>query len=144
MDSIYGSVYPAELLLGQFYTARQYDDEDVATRACRSEEIFSKAKDRKNINPTDSNSMLTSKFFDRLRPVLKNIVGYKKDTITKFDTLVLAVREIKSQHDLKPVPKKKSTKQSTTTIENKQIQQLTAQVKKFSQEVRALKGDRDQ
>ncbi|CAG2194060.1 unnamed protein product [Mytilus edulis] len=148
MDSIYGSVDQPEALLGQFYTARQQDDEDVATWACRLEEILSKAKNRKNITEENINDMLTSKFFDGLRPELKNIVRYKKDTITDFHSLLKATREIENQHNLKPSLKKKpptqaTSKSMTTTVENRQIQQLTALVKQLSQDVKALKEDRN-
>ncbi|VDI62944.1 Hypothetical predicted protein, partial [Mytilus galloprovincialis] len=148
MDSIYGSVDQPEALLGQFYTARQQDDEDVATWACRLEEILSKAKNRKNVTEENINDMLTSKFFDGLRPEMKNIVRYKKDTITDFHSLLKATREIENQHNLKPSLKKKpptqaTSKSTTTTVENRQIQQLTALVKQLSQDVKALKEDRN-
>ena len=144
MDSIYGSVYPAEALLGQFYTARQNDDEDVASWGCRLEEILSQAKNRRNITDENINDMLTSKFFEGLRPELKNVARYKKDTTTDFQTLLRSLREIENEHNLKPVPKKKPSplKQATTSTENKQIQQLTALVKQLSQEIRSLKNDR--
>ena len=148
MDSIYGSVYPLEALLGQFYTARQRDDETAASWAMRLEEILSRAKNRRNIRDEDINDMLTSKFFDGLRPELKNIARYKKDTITDFDTLLKAVREIENQHNIHPTsrkttPIKQATVSSTsTTVENKQIQQLTALVKQLSQDVKALKEER--
>lgn len=147
MDSLYRSVDQREALLGQFYTARQKDDEDVATWSCRLEEILSKAKNRKNVTEENINDMLTSKFFDGLRPQMKNIVRYKKDTITDFHSLLKATREIENQHNLKPSLKKKptshaSTKSTTTTVENRQIQQLTALMKQRSQDVKALKEDR--
>ena len=145
MDSIYGSVYPAEALLGQFYTARQRDNEDVASWACRLEEILSKAKNRRNIKEEEINNMLASKFFDGLRPELKNIARYKKDTIQDFDTLLKATRETENQHNLRPSPQTPTpAKRTTTSVENKQIQQLTAPVKQLSQDVRALKEDRIQ
>ncbi|CAG2246444.1 unnamed protein product [Mytilus edulis] len=148
MDSIYGSVDQPKALLGQFYTARQQDDEDVARWACRLEEILSKAKNRKNVTEENINDMLTSKLFDGLRPEMKNIVRYKKDTITDFHSLLKATREIENQHNLKPSLKKKpptqaTSKSTTTTVENRQIQQLTALVKQLSQDVKALKEDRN-
>ncbi|CAG2194014.1 unnamed protein product [Mytilus edulis] len=141
MDSVYGSVDQPEALLGQFYTARQQDDEDVATWACRLEEILSKAKNRKNVTEENINDMLTSKFFDGLRPEMKN-------TITDFHSLLKATREIENQHNLKPSLKKKppthaTTTSTTTTVKNRQIQQLTALVKQLSQDVKALKEDRN-
>ncbi|CAG2192826.1 unnamed protein product [Mytilus edulis] len=148
MDSIYGSVDQPKALLGQFYTARQQDDEDVARWACRLEEILSKAKNRKNVTEENINDMLTSKLFDGLRPEMKNIVRYKKDTITDFHSLLKATREIENQPNLKPYLKKKpptqaTSKSTTTTVENRQIQQLTALVKQLSQDVKALKEDRN-
>ena len=92
MDSIYGSVYPAEALLGQFYTARQNDDEDVASWGCRLEEILSQAKNRRNITDENINDMLTSKFFEGLRPELKNVARYKKDTTTDSDVIKIIER----------------------------------------------------
>ncbi|CAC5420323.1 unnamed protein product [Mytilus coruscus] len=57
-------------------------------------------------------------------------------------------REIENQHNLKPSLKKKppihaTSKSTTTTVENRQIQQLTALVKQLSQDVKALKEDRN-
>lgn len=64
IKSIYGSVYPVKSLLGQLYTIRQCNDEDVATWANRLGEILRKAKDRENIHDTESNNKLTFIFFD--------------------------------------------------------------------------------
>ncbi|VDH98736.1 Hypothetical predicted protein [Mytilus galloprovincialis] len=40
------TIYGVEALLGQFYTARQHEDEDVASWGCRLEDILRKATDR--------------------------------------------------------------------------------------------------
>ncbi|CAC5400002.1 unnamed protein product [Mytilus coruscus] len=65
-----------------------------------------------------------------------------------FHSFLKATREIENQHNLKPSLKKKpliyaTSKSTTTTVENKQIQQLTALVKQLSQDVKALKEDRN-
>ncbi|CAC5366242.1 unnamed protein product [Mytilus coruscus] len=49
MDSIFGSVDVKEVLLAQFYTACQGDDEDVSSWGCRLEDILNKALLQKEI-----------------------------------------------------------------------------------------------
>lgn len=88
------------ILYEQFYMARQYENEDIAT--C----TFWKAKDRKNIIAAESKNILTSNFFDWFQNELKNITCCNKNTITEYVTLPRAVREISSQHNLKPSPNK--------------------------------------
>ena len=140
MDSIYGSVEPKEALLGQFYTARQEDHEDVAAWGCRLEDILNKAKQRGKVRDEDANDMLTSKFFEGLRPQLKDISRYKKDTIQDFDAFLKAVRIIEQEHNLRPV-KQPSTKLSTS--EKQRIKQLTARIDQLTAEVKTLKEEKE-
>ncbi|CAC5373223.1 unnamed protein product [Mytilus coruscus] len=150
MDSIFGSVFPVEALLGQFYTARQREDEDVASWGCRLEDILRKATDRGKVKQEDTNSMLTSKFFEGLRPDIKNIGRYKMDSVKEFDVLLKAFRIIEKEHNLGPkketTPEKKSTikPKQQVTIENKQIQQLTARINQLTTEIQAMRKTSDE
>lgn len=85
LDSIFGDVWPADVLLEQFYTARQAEAENVATWACRLEKIASQAR---KVTYLDI-GMLRSKFWSGLRSVdLRNALRHKYDSGVAFEDLV--------------------------------------------------------
>ncbi|VDI39633.1 Hypothetical predicted protein [Mytilus galloprovincialis] len=137
MDSIFGSVFPVEALLGQFYTARQHED-DVASWGCRLEDILRKATDRGKVKQEDTNSMLTSKFFEGLRPDIKNIGRYKMDSVKEEGTNLGPKKETTPEKKTPIKPKQ------NTTIENKQIQQLTARNNQLTTEIQAMRQNSDE
>jgi hypothetical protein len=58
LDSVYGIVEEKETLLANFYSARQKENEDVSTWACRLEDLLGKTLIQGQINPDDENDML--------------------------------------------------------------------------------------
>ena len=86
-ESVYGEVDTKEHLLAKFYSAKQEENEDVATLSCRLEDILSTAVERKLVDSSSVNEMLRNMFWQGLKPVLKDISGYKFEKIKDFDKL---------------------------------------------------------
>jgi len=97
-DSVYGVVESLENLLAKFYSAKQKADEDVTTWSCRLEDIISRVVEKGIIGLGDTNDMLRSMFWTGLRQDLKDISGYKFDSINDFDKLRVELRKIEQDH----------------------------------------------
>ena len=143
MDSIYASVEPKEAILGQFFTARQEQQEDVATWACRLEDILNTARQSWKVKEEDVNDMLASKLFEGLRPGLKNVGRYKKDTINDYAQLLKALRVLEQEHGLRP-KKKKEAKLNPPPVQDKDvIEQLHARINQLTAQLKELQEKRD-
>ncbi|CAG2255775.1 unnamed protein product [Mytilus edulis] len=91
LDSVYGTIDNKEQLLAEFYSARQREDEDVTTWSNRLQDILG------------------------LRQELRDISGYKYDTIKDFNQLRVALRQLEKDHQPKKT-KPNTAKAATTTI----------------------------
>lgn len=99
-----------EELLAEFYIARQLEDEDVTIWSRRLEDIIGKGLEKGIVPHTEVNSMLRSMLYTGVRQDLKDITGYKYDTIQSFNQLRVALRQIEREHQ----PMKSTTKPNTT------------------------------
>ena len=101
LDSIYGDVEKKVDLLGDFFNARQREDENVTSWSCRLEDMIGKAVTRGLIHKEEVNEMLHSVLFRGLRTSLKALSGHKFDAIQDFNTLRIALRQIEKNHELR-------------------------------------------
>ncbi|CAC5408062.1 unnamed protein product [Mytilus coruscus] len=138
LDSIFGFVDVKEILLAQFYTACQGDDEDVSLWGCRLGDILNKALQQGKIYEQDTDDMLRAKFWKGLRPELLKVSIHKFDRIQEFNQLLIAMREIEEQHRKNSVlkekcntssPDKENISSDETTELKAMVQKLTAQLK---------------
>ena len=64
-------------MLAKFYSAKQEENEAVATWSCRLEDILSIVVEWNLVDSSSVNEMLRNMFWQGLKPVLKDISGYK-------------------------------------------------------------------
>ena len=135
MDSIYGIIDNKEILLAQFYSARQQEDETVSNWSCRLEDLLNKAIQKGEVNNKDANQMLCTMFYNGLRPALKDIAGHKYDKLCDFDELRVALRIIEQDHTpilTVPHPSKMASASNDSDIKELKgivFQQLAADIK---------------
>lgn len=137
MDSIYGIIDNKEILLAQFYSARQKEDETVSDWSCRLEDLLNKAIQKGEVNKKDANKMLCTMFYNGLRPALKDISGHKYDQIHNFDELRVALRIIEQDHI--PVMSKPINKMHATTSKDTDMKELKGIVQQLAADVKSLK-----
>lgn len=113
MDSVYGVVEQSEMLLANFYSAKQQPDEDVSTWSCRVEDLLSKACDN---NPIDGDakvdSMLRTVLWSGLAPKLKDATGHLYERLQDFDQLRVAIRRVEQDHAARKSDDKEAKKQT--------------------------------
>ena len=137
LDSIYGSVDRKEILLTQFYGARQEKDEDISHWSCRLERIIGKCVDGGLVHHSEVDQQLHFMLWNGLKASLKAISGYKYDTIKDFDGLRVALRQIEnyvpqeSTSTSKPHISKAVTGQSEFDEIKGMIQQLGTRMDSF-------------
>ena len=73
LDSIFGIVDTKETVLARFYSAKQGENEDVATWSCRLEDLLMEAIDAGLVDQDESNSMLRNMLWTGLLPALKDV-----------------------------------------------------------------------
>jgi len=97
-EGIFGNVYSGESIMQQFYTEQQQQQENVASWACRLEDLLQNAVDKGHVSETSKNDMLRNKFWTGLtNTALKNASRHKYDTETNFDQLLRDVRMIEQE-----------------------------------------------
>lgn len=109
LDSIYGDVEKKADLLGDFFNARQREDENVTSWSCRLEDMIGKALTRGLIHKSEVNEMLHSVLYRGLRTSLKLLSGHKFDAIEDFNTLRIALRQIEKDHEIRQTVSKTHT-----------------------------------
>ena len=93
MDQLYGNVLTTEQILEQFYRAVQENKEDVATWACRLEDLIGKLRSKDAISEDAAASMLRTKFFTGLREEkIKNTLRHRFDSKEQYSALLVAAR----------------------------------------------------
>jgi len=130
LDSVYGSIEKKEELLGEFYGARQKEDESVSAWSCRLESTLSKAIERGIVQRSEVDGMLHSMLWTGLRTSLKDISGHKYDTVRDFDGLRVALRQIENDH---------IQRESTSAKSRPQTSKAAAEVNKQT-DIEELKG----
>ncbi|CAG2214235.1 unnamed protein product [Mytilus edulis] len=142
LDSVYGTIDNKEQLLAEFYSARQREDEDVTTWSNRLQDILGKGLGTGIVSHKEMNSMLHAMLWTGLRQELKDISGYKYDTIKDFNQLRVALRQLEKDHQPKKT-KPNTAKAATTTIKENthdyeelkgMVQQLTHQFTELRQQ----------
>lgn len=116
LDSIYGDVEKKVDLLGDFFNARQREDENVTSWSCRLEDMIGKAVTRGLIHKEEVNEMLHSVLFRGLRTSLKALSGHKFDAIQDFNTLRIALRQIEKDHELRQSFSKTHTAKAAVAV----------------------------
>ena len=150
LDSIYGVVETEEDLLAQFYRARQEDDETVTQWSCRLENIMGRAVEKNIVTHFKSAHMLHNMLWNGLKTELKEISGYKYESIDDFDELRVALRQIEKDHEErkkthKPNPSKAATSENIT-LESKIdeftgiVQQLTTRFDRWERDKEQSRG----
>ena len=144
LDSIYGDVEKKVDLLGDFFNARQREDENVTSWSCRLEDMIGKAVTRGLIHKEEVNEMLHSVLFRGRRTSLKALSGHTFDAIQDFNTLRSALWQIEKDHELRQSFSKTHTAKAavadasghTSDMEevNGLIQQLTTRMDRWDTE----------
>ncbi|XP_046566334.1 uncharacterized protein LOC124274986 [Haliotis rubra] len=152
LQSIYGTVQRKEALMAQFYSAAQRDEEDVASWGCRLEHLLSKVTEHHDIPPLEQDEMLRNMLWSGLRRSLKSVSGHKFDSVSSFDELRIALREI--VYDLRQgrEPAPSSRKQSASakmatpseTITKSDLDTLTTAIHQLRTEVTEIKERQQQ
>ena len=136
MESVFGTVERGESIMQDFYSATQRKGEDTMTWSCRLEEIYRKAVEKGVVKKEDANEKLKSRFWNGLHQWLRDITGYKYDSIADFDQLRKEIRLIEKEHDKKTTQsmaltsEKESGKSELDEIKG-MIQQLTTKVNRL-------------
>lgn len=96
-DIIFGNVLPSEVLLEDFYTARQQPDESIVPWACRLESLLARAT-KGTSDRGDNSKMLRTKFWGGLRDGnVKNGIRHRYDAGDSFSNLLQAARQIEHE-----------------------------------------------
>ena len=146
LDSVYSNVDLKETLLADFYSARQKDNEDIATWSCRLEDLLNRAVQKGLVKTSETNDMLKAMLWTGLKQTLKDVSGHKFDSLKTFDELRVALRRIESEHRQREDELKQNKKtthlnmaSTSTTSQTKEISDLKDLVQQLSQEVKFLK-----
>ena len=146
LDSVYSNVDLKETLLADFYSARQKDNEDIATWSCRLEDLLNRAVQKGLVKTSETNDMLKAMLWTGLKQTLKDVSGHKFDSHKTFDELRVALRRIESEHRQREDELKQNKKtthlnmaSTSTTSQTKEISDLKDLVQQLSQEVKFLK-----
>ena len=105
--------------MAEFYGARQREDESVSAWSCRLESILSKAIERGIVNRWDADGMLHSMLWTGLKTSFKDISGHKYDTISDFDGLRVALRQIENDHNQRDLLTPTAKPQTSKSVDNK-------------------------
>jgi len=107
LKSAFGTIRRSSVLMSEFYSIRQREDEDVATWSCRLDRLMFQLAKQKTIPSDEQDDMLRTRLWDGLTPRLKSIAGYKYDAIASFDELRLCLREMEFDLKRESVPRSK-------------------------------------
>ncbi len=154
LEDVYGVVDAGEVLLAEFYGARQNKDENITTWSCRLEDILDRATERRPIPPKHKNEMLRSRFWNGLTQKLKDGSRHKFDSTQDFSALRREIRAIEREYEVAnqtEEPSKKAQAKMTAVTEDKTttdsaIKKLEGLVFKLSTQMEAMQqqlGSRD-
>ena len=96
MKRLYGSVEVGHQVLANFYSATQNSDESVVQWSFRLEELMDQAIQSGQFKRAESQEALRSKFWNGLKPALKDLSGHKFDTIQSYETLLVEMRKLEA------------------------------------------------
>ena len=99
---VFGNVLPSEMLLEDFYTARQGEKESVVAWGCRIERLLMKAKEQGTIKGTED--MARTKFWSGIKDDrVKSALRHKFDTGRTFQELLKDARLLEHEFNSKTV-----------------------------------------
>ena len=94
LESVYGLVDLGDSVMSKFYCAKQKDTEDVVSWGCRLEELISQAIELGEIQESEANKKLMSRFVFGLKKNLKDRMDVEKHQYTEFDKLRTRARQL--------------------------------------------------
>lgn len=141
-DSVYGDVDAKEVILADFYSAKQNGDEDVARWGCRLEDLLGKAVEKKAVGAAEADEMLRQMFWRGLIPDLKSVAGHVFDKSECFDDLRTEMRRIEKDFNVKQTVRKKPepAKAAITSATTTEMEQLKAMVMQLSNDMNEMKN----
>ena len=128
-DTIFGIALTSEVLLEDFYTAKQKAEEKAVVWSCRLERLFKNACERGFATP-DSNNMLRNKFWAGLNDDrIKNAIRHGFDAGESFQQLVTAARIVEHERSVQQSENSSSSaaKSEQSTIKKAKLQSQVAQ-----------------
>ena len=127
MDKIFGNVLPSENILELFYTARQETREDIASWACRIEDLLAQLRAKNAVTSEVSEVMLKTKFYSGLRLAnVKNAIRHKFDGGDSYSDLIVAARVAELETSTSTTTKTAKVNQATTlsSSENEKLDKV--------------------
>jgi len=94
LDSVYGNVDEASIVMGRFYSARQQPGESVADWGCRLEDLLEVAVDAGKVMQSEKDELLRSMLWAGLDSTLKDVTRHLLDSVPTFDKLLVALRQV--------------------------------------------------
>ena len=144
LECVYGEVEAEDVLLTEFYSARQKDSEDVSAWSCRLENLLDKAMSDET-SSKDKNKLLRIMFWSGLREDMKDITGYLFESNKDYDQLRGAVRRIEQGHKRRQEEHTSTNKQPASckaiASGSSQLSDLTAMIQQLSTEVQGIRQD---
>ena len=149
-DHLFGNVLPPEIVLEQFYSARQKDDESVTLWVCRLEELLAQVSRKQPalLSKDTAQGMLRTKFYSGLRSgVLRNAVRHKFDSDASYDDLLVLARtaELEERREKETEKKAKVSQAVVTDGElSKKMDRLLSAFDDFKQRLGKLESQSSQ
>lgn len=149
LDGFFGTVEQSESLLAQFYSSSQRDTEDVASWACRIEDLLERAKRQRGIPKDTADEMLRQMFWTGLRIPLHEAARHKYDTVDTFNALVVVVRRIELEHHCRSGNAEDKSKMKTqskaattgTPKEQSELSELKGMINSLASSVKTMQED---
>ena len=114
LELVFGNVLPAEAILERFYMARQEEGENVATWACRIEDLVTQLKGKDaSAMPGTPAGMIRSKFYSGLRAgTLKSALRHKFDSGASYGELLMSAQVV----ELEETTEKKASAKANQAV----------------------------
>ena len=138
LEDMFGNVVRGQSLLSVFYSARQMEDENVTSWACRLEEILNSVSVHDSFTPESRDEMLHNQLWSGLKTELRDKSAYLFDKGDSFGNLLRSLRRMEADMAEKQPPKKTVSKAAIST-ENSELQEMKGMIKQLSTEVARLK-----
>ena len=100
MTDVYGVVDASEILLAEFYMAKQSEDENVTSCGWRLEGLLNRVREQRRFSVRENNDMLRSKSWSGLTQRMKDATRHKYDMIQDFDQVRREARSIEREYKL--------------------------------------------
>ena len=138
LEDMFGSVVREQSLLSGFYSARQREDEDVTSWACRLEEILNRASTHGSLSAPSRDEMLHNQLWSGLRADLRDKSTYIFDQGGSFGNLLRALRRMEADM-MERQPARKTVSKAAVSSESCELQEIKGMLKQLSADVEKLK-----